>query len=151
MLGVQTPFLLLPSATVRSPAEVTGMNKQSEPAVAQIGDRCHICGKGSLLRAPSGVNLICHACNRVMVLRRNWETDEVTSTTGLQRGSGRPMKLRLKKVPSAFFFICFSTSAIFFRSLKSHTPSILASTFRGGGEQLYLCKAALNFNGRICD
>jgi hypothetical protein len=92
MLGVQTPFLFLSSAAVLTALEVFSMDKQSKPAVAQIGNHCHFCGNGQLLSAPSGVNLICDACNRIMLVRQHWTVAEGRSTTGFRKGRGRPTK-----------------------------------------------------------
>jgi hypothetical protein len=49
-------------------ANMPGMGQQAEFPTAKPGDRCPLCGEGLLVSSPSGLNLLCYACNRITVL-----------------------------------------------------------------------------------
>jgi hypothetical protein len=50
-------------------------NRMNAPT-AKRGDRCTLCGKGTLVPSPSGINLLCHACNRITVLPQAHRPDD---------------------------------------------------------------------------
>jgi hypothetical protein len=42
---------------------------KTEEATLKQGDSCPLCGKGTLVPSPSGANLLCSHCNRIIVDR----------------------------------------------------------------------------------
>lgn len=57
-------------------AKLHGMDQKSESPTAKLGDRCPRCGKGTLVPSSSGVNLLCQACNRTVLLRQGRKPDD---------------------------------------------------------------------------
>lgn len=67
-----------------------GMGQQTESPTAKPGDRCPLCGEGALVPSPSGLNLLCRACNRITVLRQPHKPDGRPDAAGPGRTRGRP-------------------------------------------------------------
>ena len=56
---------------------------------AKRGDRCPLCGKGTLVPSPSGINLLCHACNRITLLPQAHRPDDRADARHPRRFPGR--------------------------------------------------------------
>jgi hypothetical protein len=56
------------------------------------GDHCPFCGEGTLVPSPSGINLLCHACNRITVLPQAHRPDRRPDAPGHWWTRGRHKK-----------------------------------------------------------
>ena len=58
-----------------------GMDQQAESPTMKPGDRCPFCGDGTLVRSPSGLNLLCRTCDRITLLPQAHRSDGRTDAT----------------------------------------------------------------------
>ena|GEM_PF-2424464 len=73
-------------------ANLPSMSKQTESPTDKPGDRCPLCGKGTLVASASGKNLLCHACNRITVVPEAHKPDARPDAAGPGHARGRPRK-----------------------------------------------------------
>jgi len=52
-----------------TPSDRDMIGMKAEEAELKPGDSCPLCGKGTLVPSPSGANLLCWQCNRIIVDR----------------------------------------------------------------------------------
>jgi uncharacterized protein (DUF983 family) len=69
------------------------MYEQTESLSTKLGDRCPLCGNGALLPSPSGMNFVCHACKRIIVLSQPDRPDARPYATGPRRIQRRHKRL----------------------------------------------------------
>ena len=73
-------------------ANMPGMNQQAESPAAKPGDRCPFCGERTLVRSPSGLNLVCTGCYRITLLPLAHRPDDRPDATRHGRIPGRRRK-----------------------------------------------------------
>ena len=84
------PTTVLPE--VHKPEVEAPMNPQTVSPTAKPGSRCPLCGKPALVRSPSGLNLLCHACNRIAVLPHLYRRDGHPDAAAPGQRGGRHKK-----------------------------------------------------------
>jgi hypothetical protein len=72
------------------------MSQQTESPTAKPGDRCPLCGKGTLAPSPSGLNLLCDTCNRTVLVRQGRKPDDQPDAAEKGQAGGNAKKAVLE-------------------------------------------------------